>query len=90
MPNTLQIQYKIGNIIDDILENWGDENYRVTIESFKRKKDCLVLFKIGNWGENNHFFKVAVSVRDKDGNSFEQFQKIVEFLKKFSHNPTSK
>ena len=90
MPNTLHIQYKIGDIIDDILENWGDENYRVTIESFKRKKDCLVVFKIGNWGEKNNFFKSAVSVRDKDGKSFEQFQKIVEFLKKFSHEPTSK
>ena len=35
MPNTLQIQDKIGHIIDDILENWGDDNYKVTIESFR-------------------------------------------------------
>ena len=59
MPNSLHIQYKIGDIIDDILENWDDENYRVTIESFKRKKDCLVLFKIGNWGEKNIFFQIG-------------------------------
>ena len=90
MPNTLHIQYKIGGIIDDILENWGDENYKVTIESFRRKKDCLVLFRVGNWGEKNHFFKSAVSVRDKDGKSFRQFEKIVSFLKKFSHEHTHK
>ena len=35
MPNTLHIQYKIGDIIDDILENWCDEKYRITIESFR-------------------------------------------------------
>ena len=90
MPNTLHIQYKIGDIIDNILENWGDENYKVTIESFRRKKDCLVLFRVGNWGEKNNFFKSAVSVRDKDGKSFRQFEKIVSFLKKFSHERTHK
>lgn len=90
MPNTLHIQHKIGSIIDDILENWGDENYKVTIESFRRKKDCLVLFRIGNWGEKNHFFKSAVSVRDKDGKSFRQFEKIVSFLKQFSQDGTHK
>lgn len=90
MPNTLQIQYKIGDIIDDILENWGDENYKITIESFRRKKDCLVLFRIANWGDKHHFFKSAVSVRDKDGKSFRQFEKIVSFLKQFSHDGTHK
>ena len=90
MPNTLQIQDKIGHIIDDILENWGDDNYKVTIESFRRNKDCLVLFRIGNWGEKNHFFKSAVSVRDKDGKSFRQFESIVTLVKNFSHERTEK
>ena len=88
MPNTLHIQYQIGDIIDNILENWGNENYKVTIESFRRKKDCLVLFRVGNWCENNYFFKSAVSVRDKEGKSFRQFERIVSFLKKFSHERT--
>ena len=56
MPNTLHIQYQIGDIIDNILENWGNDNYKVTIESFRRKKDCLVLFRVGNWCEKNYFF----------------------------------
>ena len=90
MPNTLHIQYQIGDIIDNILENWGNENYKVTIESFRRKKDCLVLFRVGNWGEKNYFFKSAVSVRDKEGKSFRQFERIVSFLKKFSHERTHK
>ena len=88
MPNTLHIQYQIGDIIDNILENWGNENYKVTIESFRRKKDCLVLFRVGNWGEKNYFLKSAVSVRDKEGKSFRQFERIVSFLKKFSHERT--
>ena len=46
MPNTLHIQYKIGDIIDDILENWGDENYKVTIESFRTKKTVLSFFAL--------------------------------------------
>ena len=90
MPNTLHIHYQIGDIIDNILENRGNENYKVTIESFRRKKDCLVLFRVGNWGEKNYFFKSAVSVRDKDGKSFRQFERIVSFLKKFSHERTHK
>ena len=90
MPNTLQIQYKIGDIIDDILENLGDEKYTITIESFRRNKDCLVLFRIGNWGEKNNFFKSAVSVRDKDGKSIRQLEKIVTLVKKFSHERTEK
>ena len=90
MPNTLHIQYQIGDIIDNILENWGNENYKVTIESFRRKKDCLVLFRVGNWCEKNYFFKSAVSVRDKEGKSFRQFERIVSFLKKFSHERTHK
>ena len=90
MPNTLHIQYKIGDIIDDILENWCDKKYRITIESFRRKKDCLVFFRIGNWGEKHHFLKSAVSVRSKDGKSFRQFGKIVSFLKNFSHERTDK
>ena len=90
MPNTLHIQYKIGDSIDDILENWCDEKYRITIESFRRKKDCLVFFRIGNWGEKRHFLKSAVSVRSKDGKSFRQFKKIVSFLKNFSHERTDK
>ena len=88
MPNTLHIQYQIGDIIDNILENWGNENYKVTIESFRRKKDCLVLSRVGNWCEKNYFFKSAVSVRDKEGKSFRQFERIVSFLKKFSHERT--
>ena len=56
MPNTLHIQYQIGDIIDNILENWGNDNYKVTIESFRRKKYCLVLFRVGNWCEKNYFF----------------------------------
>ena len=68
---------------------WGDENYRVTIESCG-KKTVLSYLKLETGEKRIFFFKSAVSVRDNDGKSFEQFQKIVEFLKKFSHKPTSR
>ena len=56
MPNTLHIQYKIGDIIDDILENWGDENYKVTIESFRRKKRLSCPFSHWKLGRKESFF----------------------------------
>ena len=54
------------------------------------KKTVLSYLKLETGEKRIFFFKSAVSVRDNDGKSFEQFQKIVEFLKKFSHKPTSK
>ena len=57
MPNSFQLQFKIQEIIDSILENWCDEVHRITIESFRRKRDFLILFKVGNWDEKEYFSK---------------------------------
>ena len=57
MPNSFQLQFKIQDYIDDIIENWCNEVHRITIESFRRKKDFLILFRIGNWDEKEYFFK---------------------------------
>ena len=88
MSNTVQLQWKIQDIIDKILENWCNEKYRITIESFRREKNCLVLFRIGNWGEKYHFFKSAILVRPNKGKSFKRFEKFVSFIENFSHERT--
>ena len=49
MPNTLHIQYQIGDIIDNILDNWGNDNYKVTIESFRRKKEKKKSCPFSRW-----------------------------------------
>ena len=57
MPNSFQLQFEIQHIIDDLIENWCHKTHRITIESFKRKTDYLILFRISNWDEENIFGK---------------------------------
>ena len=82
MPNSFELQFKIQEIIDSFLEHWCDEVHRITIESFQRKRDFLILFKVGNWDEKEYFFKTAISV------SYEQLLSLVSLLKDFSHQRT--
>ena len=82
MPNSFQLQFKIQEIIDSILEDWCNEVHRITIESF------LILFKVGNWDEKEYFFKTAISVRPDDQRSYEQLLSLVSLLKDFSHQHT--
>ena len=56
MHSTICLQFKI-DVIEEILDNWSHEKYRITIESFRRMSDCLVLIKIGSWNEPNYFLK---------------------------------
>ena len=46
MHSTLHLQFKIGDLIEELLDNWLHEKYKITIESFRRRNDCLVLIKI--------------------------------------------
>ena len=88
MTNSFQLQFKIQEIIDSILEDWCNEVHRITIESFRRKRDFLILFKVGNWDEKEYFFKTAISVRPDDQRSYEQLISLVSLLKDFSHQCT--
>ena len=63
MPSTIQLQLKIGDLIQETLDKWSDKKYKVTIESFRRTKDCLVLVMIGKWDEENYFFKCTISIK---------------------------
>ena len=90
MPNSFQLQFKIEEIIDVIFENWCNEVHRITIESFQRKTDFLILFRIGNWDEKEYFFKTAISVKPNDERSYKQLLSLVSLLKEFSHQRTLK
>ena len=43
---TCKLNLLIGEIIDEVISNWDSESSKVTIESFRRKNDCLVIIKI--------------------------------------------
>ena len=70
MHSIFRLQFKIGDLIDKILDNWSHEKYRITIESFRWRSDCLVLIKIWLWNEWNHFLKCAVSIKLLSQKSF--------------------
>ena len=36
MHSTFCLQFKIGDLIEEILDNWSHEKYRITIDSFRR------------------------------------------------------
>ena len=74
MHSTIHLQFKIGDLIEEILDNWSHEKYRKTIESFRRTSDCLVLIKIGSWNEPNYFLKCGFSVKPSSMKSFSWLQ----------------
>ena len=53
----------ISEIIDKVISNWDTEHSRITVESFRCKKDCLVIIKRRNWSEKHHFLKSAISIK---------------------------
>ena len=59
MPNFFQLQFEIQDSIDEILHYTCNEAFRITIESFKRKKDFLVIFRVGNREEKKSFFQIC-------------------------------
>ena len=77
MNSTIHLQFKISNLIDEILDNWSHEKYRITIESFRRTSDCLVLIKIGLWNEPNHFLKCAVSIKPSSRKSYSWLENLL-------------
>ena len=88
MPNSFQLQFKIQHIIDDLIENWCHETHRITIESFKRKMDYLILFCISNWDEEKYFWKTAISVKHNDDKIFQQLVSLFSIFNNFASQRT--
>ena len=83
MPNSIELQFEIEHVINEIIENWCHEKHRITIESFKSKTDYLIWFWVGNWDKDKYFFKTAISVKGNNDRSFEQLLLLVSLFKKF-------
>ena len=60
---TCKLNLLIREIIDEVISNWDGESSKVTIESFRRKNDCLVIIKIRHLSEKHHFLKSAISIK---------------------------
>ena len=88
MPNLFELQFHIQENIDHLLEHWCNESYRITIESFKRNTDYLIIFRIGNWNDPKYFWKTAISVRSNDDTSFQQLISVFSFFKLFASQTT--
>ena len=84
MPNSFELQFEIQHIIDHLIENWCHKTHRITIESFNRKTDYLILFRIGNWDEEKYFLKTAISVKHNDDKSFQQLLSLFSVFKNFA------
>ena len=63
MYTTSKLNLMILEIIDEVISNWDTEHSKITVESFRCNKDCLVIIKIRNWSEKNHFLKSAISIK---------------------------
>ena len=63
MHSTFHLQFKIGDLIEELLYNWSHEKYRIKKESFRKRNDCLVFDKIGLWNEANYFLKSRYSMK---------------------------
>ena len=72
----------IKQLIDETLEKWNTESSKITIESFKRKRDCLVIIQIAKWGEKSHHFKCGISFKpdsvEKKLKKLEQLLHLIE------------
>ena len=69
----------ISEIIEEVISNWDTEHSKITVESFQRKNDCLVIIKINNWSEKHHFLKSAISIKPFNVSDLDKLQTL------FSH-----
>ena len=80
---TFHLQHIIKQLIDNSLENWDNESSKITIESFKRKTDCLVIIHIGRWGEKHHHFKSALSLKLDFPHQIKKLKKLLHLMEHF-------
>ena len=80
---TFKLQIIIGQIIEDTLFNWDNSKSKITIESFKRKTNCLVLIKIGKWNSKHHFLKCAMMVNHDQPEDLYKLKQLLSTLGTF-------
>ena len=83
VDKTYYLQHIIKELIDETLEKWNTKSSKITIESFKRKRDCLVIIQIAKWGERHHHFKCAVSLEPNALNNLKKLKKLPHLIEDF-------
>ena len=84
MYTTSKLNLIISEIIDKVILNWDNEDSKITVESFQRKNDCLVIIKIRNWGEKHHFLKSAISIKPCTIGSLDKLQTLFSHFETYS------
>ena len=80
IDKTFHVQNFIRKVIQNTLEQWSNEKLLITIESFKRKRDCLVIIKVRESGKKHHYLKSALSLRDHNIHQLEDFLSFIHNL----------
>ena len=83
LDKTFKLQISIGEIIDDTLFNWDNSKSKITIESFKRKSNCLVIIKVGEWTSKHHYFKCAMILKPNQPEDLQKLQHLLALLGQF-------
>ena len=81
---TYYLQHTIKELIDETLEKWNTESSKITIESFKRKRDCLLIIQMAKWGQKSHHFKCTISFKpDPLKKNFKKLKKLLHLIEDF-------
>ena len=83
---TCKLNLLIGEIIDEVISNWDAESSKVTIESFQRKKDCLVIIKIRCLSEKHNFLKSAISIKPTNVCDLMKLQRLLANFQTYCSN----
>ena len=81
IDQTFLLQEQIKEIIEETVEKWDNEKSRFTIESFKRKRDYLVILKVGKWKEKHYTFKGALPIKPGCNNEIKKLRDLITLLK---------
>ena len=84
MYTTSKLNLMISEIIDEVISNWDTEHSKITVESFRRKKDCLVIIKIRNWSEKHHFLQSAISIKPSNVCDLDKLQTLFSHFETYS------
>ena len=83
LDKTFKLQLLIGKKIEDTIINWDNSKSKITIESFKRKTNCLVIIKVGKWTSKHHFCKCAINVKYNEPEDLEKLKQLLTTLGNF-------
>ena len=80
---TFKLQMIIGQIINDTISNWDTSRSKITIESFKRRSNCLVLLKLRRLNSQHHYIKCAIIIHHNKPEDLEKLKKILSMIESF-------